>query len=175
MKQLEIMKQLFLIILLSIFTFGFTASEHPIYVSVAEVDYFPKKKEIQVALKIFTDDLEAAIRKEGKRLNLDTSKEIENADVYIRKYLDNYFYIKVNDKQDLTMAYKGKEYVDDVTWMYFNYTNVPKKIKTLSIKNNVIIKVHPSQLNMTHFRKDRIDVKSKNLTKKRSTMIINLK
>lgn len=169
------MKQLFLIITVSIIALGFTNSNiHPIYLSVAEVDYFTEKREIQVALKIFTDDLEAAIRKEGKKVNLDTPKEIENADVYIEQYLKKKFNIKVNNKENLPVNYVGKEYLDDATWIYFSY-KTPKRVKTITIKNSVITELYDSQKNLTHLKKDRTLINSKHFTKKRSTATFNIK
>lgn len=168
------MKQLFLIIMLSASAFGFSTNEHPIYVSIAEVDYFTEKREIQVALKIFTDDLEKAIRKEGKKVNLDTPKEIKTADIYIKNYLKDKFNIKVNEKENLSINYVGKEYIDDATWMYFSY-KTPKRVKTITIKNSVITELYPSQKNLTHLKKDRIIIDSKHFTKKRSTATFTLK
>jgi hypothetical protein len=168
------MNQLLFILILSTFTFGFITNEnHDFFVSVAEVDYFPAKKEIQVALKTFTDDLELAIQKDGKRLYLDTSKEIKNADTYIQKYLTLNFQLRINDKAQI-LTYIGKEYVDGATWIYFKYTNLPKKPKSITIKNSVIIAIHPKQTNMTHFKKNRTLVSSSNLGKTTSTMTINL-
>jgi hypothetical protein len=168
------MKQLFFILILSIFTFGFTTNEnHDFFVSVAEVDYFPVKKEIQVAINIFTDDLELAIQKDGKRLYLDTSTELKDADTYIQKYLNKNFQLKANDKIQI-LEYIGKEYVNDATWIYFKYVNLPKKTKSITIKNSVIVAVHPKQTNMTHFRKNRTLVASSNLGKDRLTMDIKL-
>lgn len=168
------MKQLFLIIILSVFAFGFSTTEnHPIYLSIAEVDYFTEKREIQVALKIFTDDLEAAIRKEGKKMYLDTPKEIKDADVYIEKYLKKTFNIKVNGKESLPINYVGKEHLDDATWMYFSY-KTPKRVKTITIKNSVITELYDSQKNLTHLKKDRITIDSKHFTKKRSTATFNI-
>lgn len=168
------MKQLFLIIMLSASAFGFSTNEHPIYVSIAEVDYFTEKREIQVALKIFTDDLEKAIRKEGKKVNLDTPKEIKTADIYIKNYLKDKFKIKVNEKENLPINYVGKEYIDDATWMYFSY-KTPKRVKTITIKNSVITELYPSQKNLTHLKKDRIIIDSKHFTKKCSTATFTLK
>lgn len=168
------MKQLFFILILSTVTFGFTTNEnHDYFVSIAEVDYFPAKKELQVAIRIFTDDLELAIQKDGKRLYLDTSKEIKDADVYIQKYMNKNFQLKANDKIQ-TLEYVGKEYNDDATWIYFKYIELPKKTKSIIIKNSVIIAVHPKQTNMTHFRKNRKLVSSSNLGKDKTTMTINL-
>ena len=167
------MKNLSILLLLSIFSFGFTTSEvHKFYTSLTEIDYLTDKREIQVALKIFTDDLEDAIKKDdGKQLYLDTSKEIENTDAYLKKYLLNNFTIKIKEKQQ-TMQYAGKEYIDDATWVYFKYSDLPKRIKSISITNNVIISLHRKQKNLINFKKDRKLFKSSILKKGSSTMII---
>lgn len=166
------MKQQLLILLLSVFTFGFTETNvHPIHISLAEVDYRTDKKEIQVALKIFTDDLEDAIKADGKRLYLDSSKEIKNADTYVKQYLERNFKVTVDKKQPV-LKYLGKEYIDDGTWVYFYYTGVSKRAKSISIKNTVITSLHSGQKNIMNVKKDKKLVKSKTLKKGNATMII---
>jgi len=168
------MKQLFLVLILSISGFGFLNIDvHPIHISIAEVDYFTDKKEIQVALKVFTDDLESAIRIDGKKLDLDSPKEVDDAGDYIKKYLAKNFKI-ITDKKQPVLNYTGKEYIDDAVWIYFYYTDISKRTKSIIIQNTVVMSLHSNQNNLTHFRKNRKLLKSKNLKKNSSTMIINL-
>jgi hypothetical protein len=65
---------------LTAIAFGLMAfSLHPYYMSVTEFEYKPAEKEVQVSCKIFTDDLEATLKKEYKRkvdiLNAASKKE----------------------------------------------------------------------------------------------------
>ncbi len=167
------MKKLLILLLLSICTLGFTTSEvHRYYVGLAEIDYFSNKKEIQIALKVFTDDLEFAIKQEGKQLYLDTSKEIDNADDYIKKYIDGNFYIKIGGKLQ-PLQYIGKEYSDDTVWIYLNCKEVAKRTKSFSIKNALLTKYFSQQTNLTHFKLNRTLIKSDNLTKDNFIMMVN--
>ena len=176
MKHICLMKQILLlsISLLVFLNFSTMNDIHPIHISVAEVDYFSQKQEIQVALKIFTDDLESAIRKEARGIYLDTSKEIDNADDYIKKYVDKHFKVKTNNKENLQINYIGKEYVDDATWIYFSY-GTTKKVKSITIQNTVIINLHDSQRNLVHLKKDRKLIDTKHFTKKQTSFTFDTK
>lgn len=170
------MKKLLLssILLSSLLSFSTTNYTHPIHISIAEVDYFSQKQEIQVALKIFTDDLESAIRKEERSVYLDTSKEVGNADSYIENYVHKHFKIKINNKENLPISYVGKEYIDDATWIYFSYKTT-KKVKSITIKNAVIVDLHDSQRNIVHLKKDRKLIDTKHFTKKQTSFTFNIK
>jgi len=152
------MKKVFLVLLIGVLSFGFVNFElHPIHISIAEVDYFTKKNEIQVALNIFTDDLEKAIAENGVKLSLDSSKEIDNADEYIEIYLNKYFkiYYKSEDVNKIgELVYLGKEHVEDATWMYFSY-KVDSNIDEVEILNNVIVDIYDDQRNIINFNVDR--------------------
>ena len=176
MKHICLMKQIFLstILLLGFSNFSTINDAHPIHISVAEVDYFLQKQEIQVALKVFTDDLESAIRKEVRNIYLDTSKEIDNADDYIKNYVNKHFKVKTNNKENLQINYIGKEYIDDATWIYFSYETT-KKVKSITIQNTVIIDLHDSQRNLVHLKKDRKFIDTKHFTKKQTSFTFNLK
>jgi len=173
-KHNQSMKQIFLIVAIPLLSLGSTTIKHPIYVSITEVDYVSKKQEIQVALKIFTDDLEAAIRKEGKEVNLDTPKEIKNSNSYIKNYIDKHFKVNINHREDLQINYAGKEYIDDATWVYYSY-KTSKKVKSITIQNTVIFDIHDSQKNLTHLRKDKKLVNSKYFTKKQTVFTFDIK
>src|SRR5690606_26249035 len=43
--------------------YGTAHSRHPIHVSVAEIDYDPAEKELEIMIRIFIDDLENALRR----------------------------------------------------------------------------------------------------------------
>jgi hypothetical protein len=163
------MKNIFLTLILLILA-AFKA-DHPMYVSVSEVDYLTKKQEIQVALKIFTDDLERAVKVSGKPLYLDTSKEVADADEHLQTYLKQHFKVKVQKKM-LPMHYAGKEYLDGATWLYFSFSKTPKT-KSIEIINDVVTEVYDEQKNLVHFRKDRTLLKSAYLSKSQTTMVVS--
>jgi RecG-like helicase len=86
--------------LLTIIGFWLTAfSLHPYYMSVTEFEYKPAEKEVQVACKIFTDDLEEALKKEYKRKVdiLNTSAKKENEQL-LNRYLQQHLRLQLDGK-----------------------------------------------------------------------------
>lgn len=169
-----IMKKIILIFLFASFSLNFASSEeeHPIYISIAEVEYLTGKGEIQCALKIFTDDLELAIRETGVKLNLDSAKEIETSDIYIEKYVKNNFQLDAN--ADISeMQYVGKEYEEASTWIYFSF-NVETELKELKVLNKVIIDLYESQKNIINIRKNRKLIKTTFTNKKTKSVRVDL-
>lgn len=139
---------------------------HPIHISIAEVDYFTDKKEIQVGLRIYTDDLEAAIRKSGVVLGLDSSKEKTDSDKYLKGFIEADFKITANIGNGIgEMKYIGKEYEDAATWLYFTY-DVNSDIDNIKILNKVILNIYDDQKNIINFRKNRKLIKTGQTYKK---------
>jgi hypothetical protein len=159
MKPFFFKKAIFLLFA-SLFLSG-SPTPHPTHISIAEVDFFSNKKEIQVAAKVFTDDFDAAIQKiSEKSMYLDTKKENPQADEWIKTYLQANFKIKINQKTVLNLNYVGKEYIDDATWVYFSYPFAAKKIQSLEVTNTLVFDLFDDQKNVVNIRKDRKAVKT---------------
>jgi hypothetical protein len=170
------MKKIYLALTVAFFCLAFKGEDlHSIHISIAEVDYFTDKKEIQVALKVFTDDLEASIVDNKKlKLNLDSPKEVKNADGFIKEYLIANFKIDSNiENTNKGFKYLGKEYEDAATWMYFSY-ELDTNIKELKILNKVVLNIYDDQKNVINFRKDRELVKTTFTNKKSKSIKIDL-
>ncbi|WP_156152340.1 DUF6702 family protein [Flammeovirga sp. OC4] len=131
------------------------ANFHPIHLSVCEVNYNKSTKGVEIALKVFFDDLEeGVIRNGGPQLHLFTDKEEVKSDEWILKYLQEKLQLKINDK-DVTLHWVGKETDEkrDIQslWIYLEVPNV-KKVKDLEIKNTILCDVHQDQRNMLHLK-----------------------
>lgn len=170
------MKKIYLTLTIAFFCLAFKGEDlHSIHISIAEVDYFTDKKEIQVALKVFTDDLEASMVVDNKsKLNLDSPKEAKGADGFIEKYLKANFKIDSNvENKDNGFKYLGKEYEDAATWMYFSY-ELDTNIKEVKILNKVVLNIYADQKNVINFRKDRELIKTTFTNKKSKSIKIDL-
>ncbi|GAB3662185.1 hypothetical protein GCM10028791_37090 [Echinicola sediminis] len=129
---------------------GWMVVLHPFYISVTDVNYNPKTGSLEVAQKIFWDDLEVALgNKAGKTLdflNPDAPEELE-------KLIKDYFLEKnaftVNG-QAVSLDYIGYEIEEDAAWFYLEAKNVPKP-KTVKVKNAVLISDFQDQQNMVNF------------------------
>ncbi len=133
------------------------ASDHPIYVSTAEIDYKTKERRIEMAVKIFSNDLQSAISaKEGNRVEIGTKQEeAAIATKYIKEYLHENFKLYSNDKE-LEWEYVGRELDrqdDFAIWVFLKVEKV-RKLKDLVLYNNILIEHQEGQKNKISFRTD---------------------
>lgn len=89
-----------------------------------------KDKSIEVSLRIFTDDLEGALKK-NYNLITDLGKDVNNNLVNnaVAKYIQSKLQITVDGKAK-TMKYIGYEIIKESAWVYveFDDVNLVKKI-----------------------------------------------
>jgi hypothetical protein len=141
MKIIKLCLGLMVVILLS-------ASSHPFYVSVTEIEYIPKNKEIGIAFKTFPDDLEETLRiYSGKKLDL-YSKEKTINNQLIEQYLKKHLLIAINKTQK-PLNYLGYEIDKEAIWIYFSISKI-NSVKELTITNDVMYEYKPEQTNIVH-------------------------
>lgn len=103
---------------------------HPFFVSVIDMKHNEKDKSIEVSLRIFTDDLEGALKK-NYNLITDLGKDVNNNLVNnaVAKYIQSKLQITVDGKAK-TMKYIGYEIIKESAWVYveFDDVNLVKKI-----------------------------------------------
>ena len=117
------------------------------------------------------DDIETALNSDYKiDLQLTTKKELEDNDVYFKKYLKEKIHFKL-DGIAKEFTYLGKEYDADLIYFYLEIENI-NQLKTLEITNNILTKHFPQQQNMT---KCKLGEKHKSilLTKKENSATFN--
>ena len=145
------MRYLRIFILLLVFPLVSAISAHKFYVSITKIEYVKEKNSIQIIAKIFTDDMENALRQRYDRsISLDSKKETEVADEDLKKYILQKIKIKVNGKS-VQLNYIGKEYDTDMVVAYMEVTEV-KELKTIEIENKVLMEVYPEQQNIIHLK-----------------------
>jgi len=146
-------------------------SAHKYYLSLTQVTFKPASKTVQVIINVFMDDIETALNSDYKiDLQLTTKKELEDNDVYFKKYLKEKIHFKV-DGIAKEFTYLGKEYDADLIYFYLEIENI-NQLKTLEITNNILTKHFPQQQNMT---KCKLGEKHKSilLTKKENSATFN--
>lgn len=141
MKVVKLWIGLVVVILLS-------GSNHPFYVSVTEIEYIPKNKEIGIAFKTFPDDLEETLRTyAGKKLDL-YSKEKTANNRLIDEYFKKHFKITIN-KTPQSLNYLGYEIDKEAVWIFFNILKI-NNLKELKITNDIMYEYKPEQTNIVH-------------------------
>src|SRR5690606_23716519 len=141
------LKAFFMVILLLPLK-GDAVTLHPIHISVSEVRYDLLSQKLQVAIKIFADDLELALRDLGyTELKIGAPNESPLADEAIVNYLDKKFQVSLNGiiKRGEML---GRELSEDLiaVWCYLEY-DVPSS-GNLSIQNEVLLETYDDQKNI---------------------------
>ncbi|MEM8889443.1 MAG: DUF6702 family protein [Bacteroidota bacterium] len=151
--------------------FLFSSFAHPFYVSVSQIGYNSESKSLELACKIFVDDLETALEAAGaKDLYLGLDKEKSSADEIIDNYLRKHLDIRINGNK-VEGSFLGKEVIDDVIWSYIEYTDVAFPSE-LSIDNTLLLEELEGQQNIVHVKVAGKE-KSLRLFKGRSKDVLN--
>src|SRR5687767_4873135 len=111
------MRKLFLPFILLITLSG--ASIHPVHVSVTEISFDEKEKELEIISRIFWDDLEKSIREAKKQpeLNLMEPGTALTTDQLVCEYLQKRFKITLNGKPQ-KIKYLGHEVESEAILCY---------------------------------------------------------
>ncbi len=123
---------------------------HPMHVSVTEIEYSDKDKSLQIISRIFIDDLELSIKNRLKAESLDLlkPKNGQTTDVLVSSYLKDHIRIRLDGKL-ATLHYIAHE-VEDVALICYLEIEGVKKIKKIEITNRVIQETHEDQSNLVH-------------------------
>jgi hypothetical protein len=131
----KIVSCLFLVIICS--SFG----RHPIYVSNTEIKFNKKSNRLEIAIKIFSDDLEKVISTiQSKPIEFDTKREDNNANDYIVDYIRDNLKIELNNKST-TLEFVNRRHTKEdfyAMWVLFVVKDV-RRIKNFSIKNTILL------------------------------------
>jgi hypothetical protein len=125
------------------------AATHPFFVSVTEITHNAKEQSLEISCKIFTDDLEGAIRKSLNNIvDLSNPKDKAAADAAVATYIRKHFYLKA-DGRALNLQFVGFEKEGEAIWAYFEVTNIAA-LKKVEITNSILHDYQSKQINMMH-------------------------
>ena len=135
------------------------ARAHPYHVSLAEAKVNHEKQRLEVALRVFPEDLEAALTHRFERdVNLERTEDV---DALIAAYLREVFTLgdpsepAVDEAEGVeeetaparfALAWAGKEVEVRHMWLYFTIS-LDRGIEGLEISNRVMFDVEPTQEN----------------------------
>jgi hypothetical protein len=137
---------------------SFHSKKHPYYIGLTEIT-FNAKTAVQVSVRLFTSDLEDALRKNsGKSIDLLNPKNKAETDSLLFQYISKRLAITVNAKLQ-ALSFVGYEKEEESIWTYMELKNTkPVVVKTLVVDNKILYDHFPAQ---THIiRVNRFDVNS---------------
>jgi hypothetical protein len=122
-------------------------SLHKFYVSLVQMDYNEKNSSFEITMKIFTDDLENALKeRSGLLLKLGTPDELPATDSILSAYISENFRLDVNGKE-LKYQYLGKEVELDVTWCYLEVSGV-HSVEKIKVTDRMLTELFENQSNL---------------------------
>lgn len=133
---------------------SFTQLEHPIYVSTAEIDYNSEAKQLEVAVQIFSDDLQKALTEEqGTSVEIGTDREHPKATELISDYLQRHFKLELNGK-NVMPEYVSRRLVREDYFAMWVLLKVPKvkKVRSLKVTNSILVDLYDEQKNFIKYR-----------------------
>jgi hypothetical protein len=121
---------------------------HPVHVAILNVDLDPKTGKIEIAFKLYSDDIESVILNRYKAdLNITHGADPGAHTEAIHRYIGEFLEITVNGTKIDEWDYTGNESDEESTWLY--YTKLwPGQIKEISIKNEVLMDLYEDQTNL---------------------------
>lgn len=127
------------------------SSTHDFHTSIANGKLNPKSGDLEITLKVFTDDLELAIKNNTNiELNLLSTTPHSEADLLIENYILRRFQIK-KPGENLQLNYIGNEIEVDITFIYLNINKMTVE-NELSIRNTVFFDTFDDQSNIVNIK-----------------------
>lgn len=128
---------------------------HPFHVSIAEIEFNPKSGKLEIALRVWPEDLEKALnRAAGKEseINLDSTPDLDQK---IADYLKSKIQIKDPTGKSCPFTWVGKEIEIKHAWLYFEIETKTEPVK-FQFSNSIFFELQDDQVNLFHIKtKDR--------------------
>jgi hypothetical protein len=133
---------------------GWKVFFHPFYISLTEIRYNATNERLEIAQKIFWDDLEVALTDLNQTKIDFLNPEDKNAlEAIAESYLLEQNQITVNGKK-VKLTYLGFEIEEEAAWFYLESEQVelPKQVE---VYNNILFQHFEGQQNIINFYVDR--------------------
>ena len=121
---------------------------HPFFLAVIEAEYSSKSKELGISIKVYPDDMEAALKKATDKTVSFSENNKDQNNKLVEAYIKSRLGININGKQ-VTYNYLGYEYTNDAIFIYFSVTSL-KNVKSIEINTNIMYDYKDEQTNIVH-------------------------
>ena len=130
-----------------------TKAAHPFYVSVVEINHNAKEKTAEISIRIFTEDLEATLRKySNTKVDLLHPANKSEVDKLLNDYIQHKLQLKIEGKP-VTMNYLGYEQQLESIWTYLEVKDVPTMHK-VTVNCSLLYDYQDKQSNIFHLKAD---------------------
>ncbi len=125
---------------------------HKVHVSVAQMDYNAKTQSAEVAIRVFADDLEAALSQHAKhavKLDPATAGKDQQVGETVLAYLRRAFELKSNAGRPVRLDWVGLEYQANMFWLYVE-GKLPNGLEGAQLRNKVFQELFDDQVNIVN-------------------------
>jgi|ERR1700741_19400 len=127
----------------------FSGFVHPYYVSVTELKHDAAKKTLQMSCKMFTDNIETALKKiNNKNVDILNPKDKKEVEKLLEAYIAKHLVIFVDGKK-IKFTFIGYEKEEEAIWCYLEAAKI-SKVKKVIAEDGVLYEYLPDQINMMH-------------------------
>ena len=126
---------------------------HPIHLTVTNIEYNPKTKNLDISIRLFINDFEKILYiQNGVQTNICSENENHNADKLINNYITNHLRIEINNETISSKKFilKKKKKEDITLWLYYSI-KYKKSIKSVKIENSLMDDLYKDQKNLLIF------------------------
>jgi hypothetical protein len=129
-------------------TASMKAEAHPYHVSIAEVKYNAKAQSLEIALKIFTDDLEKTLsEKAGKPVIITSDAAVVKM---LEAYFQKHFQVELPQNQVILPRSFGYQKEDDAHWFFLAIPLKAGQLEAAKLRNQVLLETFSDQINLTN-------------------------
>lgn len=125
------------------------ARAHDYHASITDINYNPRTQSLEVAVKVFMDDLENALsrRAGAKVVYSSASEEVKEQ---LAAYLNATLAFELEKGKPLKSRLLGSEEDADVVWVYLEVPVQKANLTQLYIKNAILTDLFPDQMNIVN-------------------------
>ncbi len=128
---------------------GFSSTNHPIFVSVTQIDHNASDKTLEISCKIFTDDFEQTLRQQNNtKVDLLDTADKQAMNALVNNYIQKHLQVTVDDKK-VTMQFLGYEQKEDGIISYFQVNGIAT-VNKITITDNILYESKPQQMQIIH-------------------------
>ncbi|MDX5420648.1 MAG: hypothetical protein LPK07_04150 [Hymenobacteraceae bacterium] len=138
-----------LLLLLAAFFVVQPAAAHDYHASITDITYNPRTQSLEVAMKVFMDDLEDALSKRTKT-KVRYSRSSEQVKQYMSDYVQANLVFELTKGKPLKHKFLGSEDDADVVWMYVEVPVQSATLPQLFVKNAVLTELFSDQMNIVN-------------------------
>ena len=125
---------------------------HPFFVSLTDINYNKTEKELEIIVRIFTDDFENTLRKNNPGLKIDVLHPANQQQLnqLVSSYIQKHLQFQLNGKA-IQLSFIGYEQQAESIWTYFEVKQV-SSVEKLAITNSLLHDYNTNQINMMHIK-----------------------